>query len=241
MNARLKIIRLACLFLVCAGAVWLCWPALTMGRQLAQARMTTQKFTVEERVEQFAPVAVPRLKPCFDAAQIAWPPAQIALLGFKQEKRLEVHAAGADGRFRFIRSYPFTATSGQLGPKLREGDRQIPEGFYGIESLNPNSLYHLSLRVNYPNSFDRELGREDGRKNLGGDIMIHGRSVTIGCIPVGDPAIEELFVLAALTGIEKIQVIISPVDFRTGKLPADMPVVPAWTEGLYAQIARALA
>lgn len=73
-----------------------------------------------------------------------------------------------------IKSYPILAASGSIGPKLRESDMQVPEGVYQIESLNPNSQFHLSLRVNYPNEFDREQARIDGRAQLGGDIMIHG-------------------------------------------------------------------
>ena len=75
-----------------------------------------------------------------------------------------------------------------------EGDKQVPEGFYRIELLNPNSRYHLSLRVNYPNADDIERAREDRRDllNLGGDIMIHGGAESIGCIAIGNPAIEHL-------------------------------------------------
>lgn len=240
MSGKLKLIRLISLFIVAGIAVWFCFPALQMTKQLAQAKILDKKFTVADRVEQFAPAARGRLEPHFQSAQMAWPPEQMVLIGLKNERRLELYAAGKDGKYKFIRDYPFTAFSGQLGPKLQEGDRQIPEGIYRIESLNPNSLYHLSLRVDYPNEFDRAQGRKDGRSNLGGDIMIHGRASTIGCIPVGDPAIEELFVLAAQTGINNIKVIITPVDFRTSKLPPDMPEIPAWSGELYAQIAREL-
>jgi murein L,D-transpeptidase YafK len=64
--------------------------------------------------------------------------------------------------------------SGGLGPKLGAGDRQGPERIYAIESLNPNSLFHLSMRLNYPNEFDQMRAKQDGRSDLGGDIMIHG-------------------------------------------------------------------
>ncbi len=68
-------------------------------------------------------------------------------------------------------------------PKFKEGDGQIPEGIYGIEYLNPNSKFHLSMKINYPNSFDKEMAKIDNRKNLGGDIMIHGSNKTIGLYP----------------------------------------------------------
>ena len=82
--------------------------------------------------------------------------------------------------------------SGRLGPKLKEGDRQVPEGLYRVESLNPNSRYHLSLRVNYPNEQDKSYGRLDGRNNLGTDIMIHGKDCSIGCLAMGDPSCDFL-------------------------------------------------
>ena len=113
---------------------------------------------------------------------------------------------------------------------------QVPEGLYRIESLNPNSLYHLALRVDYPNQLDKAKGKLDGRADLGGDIMIHGKDCSIGCLAMGDEAAEELFVLTAETGIENITVILSPVDFRTGELPARMPAVPDWTPELYDSI-----
>jgi murein L,D-transpeptidase YafK len=124
---------------------------------------------------------------------------------------------------------------------LREGDRQVPEGIYPIELLNPNSRFHLSLRIGYPNPFDRAKAKDEGRQRLGGDIMIHGNSVSIGCLAMGDPAAEDLFVLAADTGIKHITVILSPVDFRTGAALPDTEKLPAWTKPLYQEIKARLA
>jgi hypothetical protein len=195
-----------------------------------------QAKSVAERVQEYGPAARARLQPFFDAAQVPVPPARLVLVGLKQEKVLEVYAAGTNQNLRFIRSYPILAASGVAGPKLREGDQQVPEGIYRIESLNPNSQYHLALRVNYPNSFDREqAGRED-RSELGGDIMIHGGSASIGCLAMGDEAAEDLFVLAANTGIDKITVILSPVDFRRGKAVPAADQLPTWTGALYQTI-----
>jgi murein L,D-transpeptidase YafK len=120
---------------------------------------------------------------------------------------------------------------------LRKGDGQVPEGIYRIESLNPNSRYHLSLRVSYPNEFDRARAKREQRTNPGGDIMIHGGAASIGCLAMGDEAAEELFVLAALTGIRNITVVLSPVDFRK----RDVSSPPAGTEALYAEIRKQLA
>ncbi|HSA60443.1 MAG TPA: L,D-transpeptidase family protein, partial [bacterium] len=124
------------------------------------------------------------------------------------------------------------------GPKLREGDGQVPEGVYGVNALNPNSLFHLSIRLNYPNADDRARAREDGRANLGGDIMIHGSAVSIGCLAVGDEAAEELFVIAALTGLENVKVILSPVDLRSRSLGGNAS--PVWTTNLYSKIRKEL-
>jgi len=170
-----------------------------------------------------------------------YPPARVLFAGFKRERVLEVYAAGPAAGLRLIRRYPILGASGVLGPKLREGDRQVPEGLYRIESLNPNSRHYLSLRVNYPNPFDREQARRDGRKELGGDIMIHGGTGSVGCLAVGDEAAEDLFVLAAETGLERVEVVLSPLDFRTTKVEADLVRgLPGWVEGLYAEITAAL-
>ena len=138
----------------------------------------------------------------------------LTILVFKRERTVEVHAPG----WPTPRQYGMTGFSGRLGPKLGEGDRQIPEGLYGIEYLNPNSMFHLSLRVSYPNEFDRKLAREDGRTDLGGDIMIHGGHMTVGCIPIGDDAIEELFYLVSAVGRRNVRVVISPYDMRKGRI-----------------------
>jgi len=167
----------------------------------------------------------------------------LALLAFKQEQRLELWKS-AEGQWTRVRQWPFTANSGTLGPKLREGDRQIPEGRYRIEYLNPNSSYHLSMKVDYPNAFDRQQAKAAGRTNLGGDIFIHGKDVTIGCIPIGDPAIEELFAIVAANGKDTVEVLIAPRDLRLHP-PPDASEVPAlsdlpWTKALYEQLRRAL-
>jgi hypothetical protein len=198
------------------------------------------KRTVADRVHEFGPPVRARLAHDFARIGLSYPPTRITLVGLKAEKRLEVWVRGERPPWHLLRTYPILAASGQLGPKLREGDNQVPEGLYAIESLNPNSLYHLALRVGYPNAFDRMMGERDGRKNLGGDIMIHGNACSVGCLAMGDPASEELFVLAAETGIAHISVILAPVDLRTIELPTNMPAVPVWTPELYAELRRAL-
>jgi hypothetical protein len=213
-----------------AGA-WL-GKGLIVRAVIAGMQATRGKATVAERVAEFGPAARERMRPDFEKAGVAYPPRRVVLVGLKQEKRLEVFAAGVDGEMRFVRDYPILAASGTLGPKLREGDRQVPEGVYRIESLNPNSLYHLALRVNYPNEFDRAQATRDGRANLGGDIMIHGKSASIGCLAMGDEAVEELFVLAAETGVENVSVILAPADLRLSGVPKDASR-PEWVGELY--------
>jgi hypothetical protein len=192
--------------------------------------------TVEDRLQEFGPSVHARLKPYFDAKQVSYPPARLTLVGLKDEKIVEVYAAGTNQTLQFIRSYPVLAASGVAGPKLREGDRQVPEGIYPVEWLNPNSDYHLSFRIGYPNDFDREQAKLEGRTNLGGDIMLHGYNKSAGCLAMGDPASEEFFVLAAETGITHITIIISPVDFRAGKSVKVTDKFPKWTTGLYETI-----
>ena len=161
---------------------------------------------------------------------------KLRILAFKSERIVELQAPG----WKVPRKYPMTAFSGTLGPKLREGDGQIPEGVYGIEYLNPNSSYYLSLKVSYPNATDRARAKKDGRTKLGGDIMIHGKAVTIGCIPVGDDAIEDIFYLASAVGIRNVSVVIAPYDMRNGRKPKLEKSPLAWYPELCRGIETAL-
>jgi murein L,D-transpeptidase YafK len=157
-----------------------------------------------------------RLRPDFARAGVAYPPERLVMVAFKAEKRLELYGPDAAGRLQRVHSYPILAASGGPGLKLREGDEQVPEGFYRIELLNPNSRYHLSLRVNYPNDEDIARARAENRdlSTLGGDIMIHGGAASIGCLAMGDPAAEDLFVLVQRTGLDNVSLLITPEDLR---------------------------
>jgi hypothetical protein len=179
-----------------------------------------------------------RLQPYFTRAHVAYPPRRITLLAFKRERRLVLWAG--DGKtWHFLRDYPILAASGHAGPKLLQGDYQVPEGLYRIEYLNPSSSYHLSMKVSYPNAFDRQQAAIDHRTKLGGDIFIHGKNVSIGCIAIGDPAIEEVFTLAADTGPQNVRVIIAPNDLRIAGA-ALSETTPRWVADLYRSIATAL-
>ena len=197
--------------------------------------------TIDDRLAEFGEVVRQRLAPQFAAAGVPFPPKRLAFVGLKQERVLEVYAAGEDEVFRQVCAYAVLGASGVLGPKLREGDRQVPEGIYRIWELNPNSRFHLSLWVGYPNDFDLARAAEEDRWAPGGEIMIHGGDRSTGCLAVGDPAAEDLFVLAALTGIENVSVVISPVDFRNESLGEVPPDAPAWACEVYEQVAAELA
>lgn len=233
--------RMAIMLLVC-GAVVL---TVLSRRYWAMAGTAVSqkvqgKKSVADRVDEFGTAVAGRLTPHFKAAGISYPPVAVVLLGFKKERRLEVYAAGKNGKYVFVRTYPIQAASGGPGPKLSEGDGQVPEGLYRVSFLNPNSLFHLSLRVNYPNEFDRTRAKDDGRTKLGGDIMIHGSRFSVGCLAMGDEAAEDLFVLAALTGTENVRVVLSPVDFRKTPRQTMPAAAPAWTSELYGMIREEL-
>lgn len=194
--------------------------------------------SVADVLAKYGPSARARLVPYFKKAGVAYPPRELAFLVLKEEKRMAVWARSGDS-WRFVRNYPILAASGHAGPKLRQGDSQVPEGVYRIEHLNPNSSYHLSMKVSYPNAFDRRMAQRDGRRNLGGDIFIHGKAVSIGCVALGDRAIEELFTVVAQTGHSKVRVIIAPNDLRVAG-PVFEGVPPRWVRELYETVAAAL-
>lgn len=197
--------------------------------------------TVADVLKTIGPGAEARLKPYFERAGVAYPPRQVTLIALKDELELELWARN-HSRWVYIRRYGILGASGEVGPKEKVGDHQVPEGIYHITSLNPNSRFHLSMKINYPNAFDREKAREDHRKRLGGNIFIHGNDLSVGCIAVGDKAIEELFVLVAKTGVENTTVVIAPNDLRRWKpwLNASRKY-PSWLPELYGSIRQELA
>jgi len=136
----------------------------------------------------------------------------VYLRAFKQEGQLEVWLRSKKEKtYTLFKVFPICNSSGELGPKKREGDGQVPEGFYTVSSFNPSSSYHLSLKVSYPNKADVNLNKPP----LGGDIMIHGKCVTIGCIPIEDDPIEQVYTLCveAQTNGNPISIDIFPFKF----------------------------
>ena len=117
----------------------------------------------------------------------------VFIRAFKEERVLELFVQRkATGKYELFRSYHVAGTSGWLGPKLAEGDGQVPEGFYytGLKSLNPDSMYHLSFNIGYPNAYDTF------HRRTGSHIMIHGSNISIGCLAMTDEKIEEIYTMA---------------------------------------------
>ena len=116
----------------------------------------------------------------------------ILVRAYKKESELEVWKRGSNGKYALLKTYPICRWSGQLGPKTREGDRQVPEGFYSVTpaQMNPNSAYYLSFDTGYPNAYDRSFGRN------GGDIMVHGACSSRGCFAMTDQNIAEIYSIA---------------------------------------------
>jgi murein L,D-transpeptidase YafK len=176
--------------------------------------------TFEEGQLRFARVQQARaekdstLKALASEKGLAYPVQSVFIRAFKRERILEIWGTNrTTEKFVLLKSYPLAGFSGKLGPKRMEGDLQIPEGFYEIRgetSFNPVSDYHLSMLVDYPNESDRMLGV---RSRLGGEICVHGKDVTIGCLPITDDGIKEVYwlaVQAASRGQDRIPIHIFP-------------------------------
>jgi len=140
---------------------------------------------------------------------------------FKADKIVELWGKNkTDSKLKLLQTIAICKSSGSIGPKRQQGDMQVPEGFYHINHFNPFSNFYLSLGINYPNSSDLILG---SKTNLGGDVYIHGNCVTIGCVPITDSKIKELYIYcveAKNNGQSKIPVTIyttkmTEVNFRT--------------------------
>lgn len=154
----------------------------------------------------------------------------VFIRAFKEERELDLYIESkSTGKYELFRTYPVAAASGVLGPKLAEGDRQVPEGFYftGPDSMNPKSAFHLSFNIGFPNEYDRAHGR------TGSFIMIHGSSVSIGCLAMTDEKIEEIYTLcqAALdAGQPFFRVHIFPFRMRSERMvkAAESPQILFW-------------
>ena len=147
----------------------------------------------------------------FKKKNVAYPPKDIFFRVFKAQNEMELWGRNNEtSEYKLIKLYHICALSGVLGPKRAEGDRQVPEGYYFIEDYNPKSDYYLSMLLNYPNFSDNLFG---AKTKKGGDIYIHGGCVTVGCMPMTDEGIQEIYTLclnAKVNGEENIPVHIYP-------------------------------
>jgi murein L,D-transpeptidase YafK len=168
--------------------------------QLKQARVKTAYQEKKEIVETY-----------FSDKKLNSEGFQLFIRAFKKEQKLEVWIKEKhNATYTLLHTYDFCTSSGTLGPKRKEGDLQIPEGVYQINHFNPVSNFYLSLGLNYPNASDKILS---DKQRPGGNIYIHGSCVTIGCIPITDDKIKELYILAVEAknnGQENIPVHIFP-------------------------------
>ena len=160
----------------------------------AEARAARPNYLTAPRARKAFKQSEGTLKAAFKRRGLRYPPKRIFIRIFKKERVLELWSRGSDGRYAKVKDYPVCYASGRLGPKRRQGDRQVPEGIYHVNAINPWSSYHLALGVSYPNRADRKRGRKG---KLGGAIMIHGDCVSIGCVAITDRLIEQVYVAAA--------------------------------------------
>ncbi|HKW63844.1 MAG TPA: L,D-transpeptidase family protein [Candidatus Acidoferrum sp.] len=153
----------------------------------------------------------------FQAKGLPYPPHAILLRAFKKEADLELWATAAESQpYVLVHEYSICTSSGVLGPKRRFGDTQVPEGFYELDWFNPQSNFFLSMHISYPNASDRVLGY---RQNLGGDIFLHGNCASIGCIPITDDGIKEVYWLAVLAHSQGQQHL--PIEIFPARLTDD--------------------
>jgi murein L,D-transpeptidase YafK len=151
----------------------------------------------------------------FEAKGFNWPARYVFIRSFKYDGQLEVWVKNeAKEKYKLFKTYKVCLLSGAMGPKRMQGDYQVPEGFYYINEFNPNSAYHMALGLNYPNTSDKILSDPE---RPGNGIFIHGSCVSVGCIPVNNFDIEELYLIASAaktSGEDFIPVHIFPVRYN---------------------------
>lgn len=181
-----------------------------------------------KRERAVANKVIPNLKDEISKKGLKWG-TPVFIRAFKQEKTLELWLQNKDRKFELFRTHPIAAASGDLGPKLREGDRQVPEGFYFVppSQMNPQSNFHLSFNIGYPNKYDLAHDR------TGTFIMVHGSDVSIGCLAMTDEKIEEIYTLcdaAHQNGQKFFRVHIFPFRMTDEEMAkhSESPWLPFW-------------
>ena len=151
----------------------------------------------------------------------------ILFVAYKDLDRLDLFAKSTNQeKYIRIQQYKICARSGKLGPKKAEGDKQVPEGFYFINRFNPKSKFYLSLGLNYPNTYDLD------QQYTGSDIFIHGKCETVGCLPMTDEYMKEIYLYAlwaSTAGQKDIPVYIFPFEMTAANMERYHPEVDATT------------
>ena len=165
--------------------IWALWCLGIIGMPEASGQVRVERARKDKHT---------KIERMFREAGVGYPPEWVFIRVFKLEMELELWALGRNQQeFKPIKTYPICYVPGKLGPKRREGDNQVPEGIYRVDRFNPQSKFHLSLGLDYPNRADRILGHPS---HPGGDIFVHGECVSIGCIPIQNHPIEELYLIS---------------------------------------------
>lgn len=196
-------------------------------------------LTVAQALKKFGPDARQGILKRFQSVGAVYPPKGTTWISLKNEKLLLIFARGEDGKWKQVVGYPVVSSSGELGPKLKEGDLQVPEGFYKTTALDART--HLCLWVDYPNSADQVRARLDHRTKLGGNIQIHEGVHSTGCVVIDHDAMAELFVLAHDTGCQNIDLIMAPCNLVVKNPDVDFAKQPKWLPKLYKDLKKALA
>jgi murein L,D-transpeptidase YafK len=168
------------------------------------------------------------LKALADHAGLTLPVDEVYLRVFKHERQVELWATSTrHGAMSLIKTYDICAASGELGPKRKEGDLQVPEGLYEVPEFNPTSSYHLALKVSYPNASDRV--RSDPQ-TPGGLIYMHGKCASIGCIAIEDEPIEEVYLFALDSKRKPVRLDVFPRRLTRAELADPSPWRSFWLE-----------
>ncbi len=185
--------------------------AFSQGAYVSNPKSFVKSGDLTDRLED-------SLKRQFEEKRLTWPPQSIYIRSFKYDRLLEVWVRSENKeQFKLFKTYKVCMQSGTTGPKRTEGDYQVPEGFYYINEFNPNSKYHLSLGLNYPNASDKILSDS---LRPGSAIYIHGNCVSTGCIAISDVPIEELYIMTSRAkgkGQDFIPVHVFPVKYNVKK------------------------
>jgi murein L,D-transpeptidase YafK len=182
----------------------------------AVAGLADSSLVPEDRVAIARQRVLPILAQRFASASLSYPASSIFFRVHKFEREFELWARNANQEsYHLVHTYPILGASGRLGPKRREGDRQVPEGFYEVDRFNPKSEFHLSLRIDYPNAADQ---MKSDSVAPGSDIYVHGGERSAGCLAMGDDAIEEIYV-AAQDATQPVLIAIFPARMLTPTWP----------------------